>query len=273
MALKLSIFTTVTRPEHRGDNWRDALACYKELADEVIVISGSNPLGQFTDGNMTSIYYRWPHEFDWPFIGQQFQRGYEAATGDWVIHADLDFIFHEKDFQRIREAIERYPDAPALSFYKHQFILPDRYNLKSRLVLAVNKGKYGDRIRFDSGGDLCQPSLDGRELKPDDVPASEVAFYNYERMTKTEEQIREDAGRMDRAYKRHFGRSLYSAGDQEPGTGMMAMMVGRFNKPQQMVPLGHHPKYVRKTIENLRPDQWGYSGFGMLPVNNYVEGA
>lgn len=254
--MKLGIFTTATRPELRGDNYQDAINCYKDLADELTIINGDET---------------WPHEFSWDLIGKHFQKGYEQTDADWVIHADLDFIFHERDFQAIRQAIKQHKDAPALSFWKYQFILPDRYNLKSRLVIAVNKGKYGDRIRFDSGGDLCQPSLDGHELKPSDVPEAKIAFYNYEKMTKTLPQIMDDAGRMARAWQRHFGEYKLGGPDDETAFDEWANMVqGRFTKPQKTIPLSDHPKYVQKTIKGLSKDQWGYSGLGLLQKNNYV---
>ncbi len=251
--MKLSIFTTITRPDVRGDNWGDAEACYDELADELIVI----------DGHGT-----WPQEFSWPLIGEHFQRGYEACTGDWVIHADLDFIFHEKDFDDIRKVLEQHNDLPALSFYKYQFVLPDRYNLKSRLVVAVNKGKYGDRIRFDSGGDLAQPSLDGRYINPDQVPEAKVGFYNFEKLIKNKDQIKDDCGRMERAYFRHFGKYQFKESDgtdEKAYQGWLTMVTGRFRKPQQKVNIDDLPKFVRETVENLEPNQWGYNGFGHLP--------
>jgi hypothetical protein len=275
MSLKLSVFTTVTDPDKRGDNWKDAFACYRELADEVIVINGSAK-----NAFMPSIQYHhfryynyaWPQEFNWPTIGKHFQRGYERSTGDWVIHADLDFIFHEQDFATLRKALELNNDAPAISLWKYQFILPDRYNLKSRLVIAVNKGVYGDRIRFDSGGDLCQPSLDGVELIPDHVPEARVAFYNYEKMTKNREQITNDVGRMARAWDRHFKDKKLGYDDDGAYREWFNMVSGRFQKPQEHIKLEAHPKYVQDTISKLRPEQWGYSGFEQLGINNYVKG-
>lgn len=253
MAIKLSVFTTATRPKERGDTYDESLACYSQLVDEVYVVGRD-----------------WPQEFEWPYIGQQFQGGYEICTGDWVIHADLDFIFHEKDFAAIRKACEDNPAAPGLTFYKHQFMLPDRFNLKSRLVLAVNKGVYGDRIKFDSGGDLCQPSLDGKEIKPEYVPEARVPFYNYEKLTKTEAQIRDDVERMDRAYHRHFGKWLYSDNGDGAYEGWLKMAYGRFNKPSEHIKLEDHPKFIQETIKNLNEDQFGYSMFG-LEVNDYAK--
>lgn len=273
--MRLSVFTTVTEPKKRGDNFRDALDCYADLADELVVVDGTNSMSHnsgFSHDNYKVVVSHWPNEFEWDFIGKQFQKGYETATGDWVIHADLDFIFHEKDMPLIRKVLEENSDAPALSFWKFQFIQPDRFNLKSRLVLAVNKKKYGDRIKFDSGGDLCQPSLDGKEIKVDDVPEARIAFYNYEKLTKNKEQIIDDITRMERAYHRTFDHTLYSTdlSDKSTYEGWLRMAHGRYNKPHNFIPLSEHPKYVQKTIKNLTPDQWGYSGFGELGVNSYV---
>lgn len=271
--MKLSIFTTVTDPERRGDNWRDAFSCYRELADEVILMNGSQTEGIITGityNQFKTVDYKWPEEFKWPFIGQQFTRGFKAATGDWVIHADLDFVFYEKDFAKIRQALKDYPNSPAVSFYKWQFILPDRYNLKSRLMLAVNKKKFGDRLSFTGGGDMCQPQLDGVDININEMPQAGVPFYNYEKLTKTEAQIRDDVERMDRAYKAHYGTWLYSNEGKEAYEGWFRMVQGRFNKPSKHIPLSDHPKYVQETIKNLKPEQFGYSGFGKLGVNDYA---
>lgn len=271
--MKLSIFTTVTEPRVRGDAWKPAFNCYKELADEFVVVDGSPNMTKdsgFSNPEMKVIVNKWPTEFKWDFIGQQFRRGYEACIGDWVIHADLDFIFHEKDFEKIREQLEIHREHPALSFWKYQFILPDRYNLKSRLVIAVNKKTFGDRIKFNSGGDLCQPSLDEVELSSDDMAEIRVPFYNYEHLLKTKEQITDDVSRMDRAYHRHFGKWLYSTDGTNAFDGWLEMVKGRFNKPQEHIKLSQHPKFVQETIKNLTPDQWGYNGFGLLEDNDYV---
>lgn len=282
MALKLSIFTTITNPIDRGDNYIDASNCYEELADEVVVVDGTyrdtNTRHQFKaelqgEDHNKVVLSEWPQEFSWEFIGQQFQRGYEACTGDWVIHADLDFIFHEQDFDNLREACANNNHMPAISFYKYQFILPDRYNLKSRLVIAVNKGRFGNRIRFDSGGDLAQPSLDGKYISPDDAMESKIPFYNYEKMTKTKDQIKNDVGRMERAYSRHFGKTQYGSDgtDDDAYKKWIEAQLGKFNKPQEHIKLEDHPKFVRDTIKNLIANQFGHSGFNKLGINNYVK--
>lgn len=250
--MKLSAFITMTRPEERGDTFDQCYAAAQDFADEVVVIDGAET---------------WPQEFDWSVIGEHFQRGYEACTGDWCVHLDADFIMHENDIERIRGALTEHNNWAAVTLYKYQFILPDRYNLKSRLVVAVNKGKFGDRLRFDSGGDLCQPSLDGKYINPDEVPESRIGFFNYEKLTKSEAQIKDDVGRMARAWQRHFGEYLLGGPDDENAYREWLKMVrGRFSKPQTPFPFEKHPKYIKDTIRSLTPDMWGYSGFGNLGV-------
>lgn len=256
--MKIGAFITKTRPDERGDTFDQCFKMATDCFDVVTVIDGVKT---------------WPQEFSWELIGQHFQKGYEQCDADWVVHLDTDFIFHENDYEEIRKACEFHNGAPALSFWKWQFTLSDRYNLKSRLVLAVNKASFGDRIRFDSGGDLCQPSLDGKYLTPDDVPEAQIGFYNYEKPTKTKEQIMDDVGRMDRAYQRHFGKWLYSEDgtDESAFEGWMRMATGRINKPSRHVKLSEHPQVMYNVIKNLTPKQFGYSAFGD-EKNDYTKG-
>ncbi len=282
--IKISIFTTATNPISRGDLDNEAMDCYSDLADEIVYVDGSGDLPDMNitkhtrtmfdkPANIKELHYTWPTEFNWTLISDQFQRGYDACTGDWVLHMDLDFLFHEKDFADIRKAFEMNNDQAALSFYKWQFIMPDRYNLKSRLVIAVNKGKFGDRIKFDGGGiqDLCQPSLDSRYLSPDDVREAQIPFYNYEKLTKTSDQVMDDCGRMDRAYYRHFGKYQLSEDgtDESAFNGYIRMCQGRLKKAGKPIKLEAHPKYIQETIKYLRPDQFGYSMFGLGEKADY----
>lgn len=250
--MKISAFITKTRPEERGDRFD---LCYKmatELFDEVIVV----------DGEKT-----WPKEFDWTLIGEHFQRGYEEATGDWVFHLDTDFIFHEQDYSSVRKACET--DAAALSFLKYQFVRPDRYLIKSRLILAVNKAKYGDRIKFNSGGDLCQPSLDGEYITPDHAVDTRIPFFNYEKTWKIESQVRDDVERMARAWTRHFG-DTHLGTDETAYREWLKMVIGRGNKVSEQVSLSFHPKVVQDALLDIHPEQFGYDGFGNFDKNGYA---
>ena len=193
----ISIITTATKPYERQDAYDEAIECFNELADEVIE-TGED----------------WPEEFEWTEISKQFQKGYDLAKGDWVIRADLDYFFHENDFWRIRDTLSRY-NGPAMSFWKYQFQLVDRYCIKSRPVIALNKGKFGDRIKLNGGGDLCQATLDGELLSSDMVLEMKVPLYNYDFSFKDENVIRKDFARFSRARYKTFGNYEWGGPDEK----------------------------------------------------------
>ena len=117
--MKISIFTSMTNPEERQDPWKEALNCYEDFADEVITVGED-----------------WPEEFSWDYIGQTFQKGLETSTGDWAIRMDLDYFFHEKDFDYIRKFLEKNNHHPVVAFPKRQFFTADRYQIQSRICIV-----------------------------------------------------------------------------------------------------------------------------------------
>lgn len=284
--MKLSIFATGTNPMQRGDTFSQAYKSYKELADEIIIVDGGNAktnlhTGEVKDygikklGHKTIILHSgscdWPKEFSWEFIGQQFQRGFEACTGDWAIRMDLDMIFHEDDYNYIRFTLEQNPYCLAVMFPKYQFIQPDRYIYKSKVILAINR-RYADRVRFDGGGDLCQPTLDGKPISKEDSLLIDKPVWNYECLLKTKEQLMEDKGRFARAWQKRFG--VYKLGgpdDQSAYDNWLHMVLGRNTKPSKRIPLEAHPKVMHDTLRSLKPENWGYSGFGNYERCSYAQ--
>lgn len=302
--MTISAFITITNPERRGDLYKECIKSALGFCDELVIVDGGfehqprivsrgspnivevgtslGTLGSsdgsiewirsLSDDRIKIVHKQWGHEFSWPLIGESFHFGYENCTSDWVVHLDCDFIINEKDYGNIRRAFEQNNNQIALSFWKHQYILPDRYNLKSRLVIAVNKGKYGGKLSFSSGGDLCQPAIGGQYIRPEDVPEARVAFNCYEKILKSKSQIAEDQGRMERAWFRRF--SYYQMGsdgtDESAYDRWITAQKGKFAKPQRHIALEEHPAVMIDAIRNLKPEQFGYSGFAELGENDYV---
>lgn len=271
--MALSLFTTVTDPQRRGDLWLPAIQCYSELADEVVIVDGSTTeyLKDLPE-NCRVIRSRWDYEFRWDLIGKQFTKGYRACTGDWVIYVDIDMIFHEKDFNLIKRIIQENPNLIALSTLKYMFSQPDRYYIKSRLVNVFNKKLVGERISFDSGGDLCRASLDGVLISPDKTKEMGVPVYCYEKIWKTYGQVFEDVGRMARAWEAYFGNTELGKDNEEAYDLWAKMLSGRFKRTQYPIKLEDHPQVMIPFIMMLQPNQFGYDGFGLFSKNNYVKG-
>jgi len=321
--MHISIFTTISDPIGRQDLYLEAIKNYLDFADEVIIIIGdhlrkdNSGLGEHMpiwfpkyDDKLRMSFYEWPKEFSWEFIGQQFQRGYDFCTGDWVLRMDIDYFIHEEDFETIREFLKNCK-APAAKVSKKQFLLVDRYRIKSLLPIAFNKGMYGDRIKLDSGGDLCQPSLDGKELPFDKIPtimkpeivtvsdnvtsgqrerrlpksfekdgviyslSQPLPIWNYECILRTKDVEVKEFARFARAWKRKFKSDRWGAESEEAAMKkFMEMQLGRFrgNKWEKII-LEAHPKYIQETIKNLRSDQFGYSLWGNEKPAEYFKKA
>ena len=83
--ISLTIFTTMTNPDERNDPWEESINCYKEVADDVVVVGDD-----------------WPHEFDWKVFNKIYQGGFDKCSSDWVMRMDLDYFIHENDIPKLR---------------------------------------------------------------------------------------------------------------------------------------------------------------------------
>ena len=257
----LSIFTSMTKPDERNDAWREALECYEDLADEVVIV-GKN----------------WPYEFSWDYIGKVFQEGFDQCTSDWVIRMDIDYFFHEKDFSRIRNAINKYKNYPMISFPQYQFFSYDRYQIKTRIGLAFNK-KHFPNIKLNGGGDLTLATIDGQLINPKNVPNLLVPVYQYDSIFRTKEIIKEDRHRFAQAWYQFFndygdrgGRS-----QEEAFNAWYKMVKERYPKHSFKMNLNNHPKYIQKKLSSLNSQQFGYDIFGLkentkFPKIYYLKG-
>lgn len=243
----LSIFTSMTNPDQRNDPWQEALECYKDLADEVIVVGDD-----------------WPFEFSWDFIGQTFQKGFDKCTSDWVIRMDIDYFFHEKDFAKIRKSLNKYDDYPMISFPQYQFFTHDRYQIKTRIGLAFNKKKFPN-IKLNGGGDLTLATLNGNLIDPKSVPNLKVPIYQYDSIFRTKEILKEDRYRFAKAWHTFFNDFGGRGGEsqQKAYEVWINMVKERYPKHSFSIKINHHPKYIQEKLKNLKKDQFGYDMFGL----------
>jgi len=244
--MKISIFTTMTEPEKRMDPWKEALDCYKEFSDEVVVV-GEN----------------WPKEFSFEYIGQTFQEGFDKSTGDWVVRMDVDTFFHEKDMNSLRAELEKYQNFPGVVFPKYQFFKAERFHVKAKMCVAFNKKKF-PRIELNGGGDLCDPMLNGKILDQNNLPNINIPIWNYDSTFKNKEIISEDRARFARAWNRCFGEW----GDRGGDTSELAyeawieMIKKRYKLHVVKMDIKKHPKYIKERLSNLSEDLFGHSLFG-----------
>jgi len=243
---KISISTSFTDPEKRNDPYKEALDCYSDISDEVIIV-GEN----------------WPIEFKWDQIGKFFQEGFNKSNGDWVLRMDIDYFFHENDIPFIKKELEKFKKYPIVSFVQHQFFTPNRYSKKSLLSVAINKKEFPN-IKLNGGGDLCLPTLDSQLLDPFKFPVSKYPIYQYDSIFRTKEIISNDRARFARAWYREF-QSFGNRGGGTPEEAFEAwkrMIKERLPNHIYKFDINNHPKYISSKIKNLQNDQFGYNMFG-----------
>ncbi len=249
--MKLSIFTSMTNPEERNDPWKEALECYEDFADEVVVVGQT-----------------WPKEFSFEYIGSVFQDGFNKSNGDWVILMDVDTFFHERDKEKINNVLKKYEDYPSVAFPKFQFFHPERYNLKSKMCIALNKKNFPN-IKFTGGPDLCQPTVEGQLIKPDFAPYEKIVIWNYEAMFRTKDIIKKDRSRFARAWFNSFSNYGDRGGptQEEAFEAWFKMIEDRYSYHYLKMKIDNHPKYIKNRLRNIPDDQFGSNLFGLISKN------
>jgi len=245
--MKISIFTTMTNPDERMDPWKEALNCYKDFADEVI-ITGQD----------------WPEEFTWDHIGKTFQQGFEKSSGDWCIRMDLDYFFHQEDMNYIRNFLKQNTNFPAVAFLKKQFFTSDRYQLQSKICIAVNKKHYPN-VKLNGGGDLCFPTINNKLINVNEVPLCTKPVWNYDMMFKTKEIIAKERLRFGKAWFDYFGNWGIFGGnsEEEAFEAWFNWISEKYKKHVFDIELDKHPKYIIERLSSLNSDQFGHSCFGL----------
>lgn len=237
----ISIFTTITDPIRRQDPVHEALACYNEVADEVVLVDGGN--GDFLS-DVKVVDSDWPYDFSFELIGQQFQKGYEACKGDWAIKMDLDTFIHEDDIEKLKQILDYAKDDPAICFVKMNWVKDNLFLPKSRVIFAINKKKCGDHITWDASDTKSKPAYDGQEFRENKL-LNAIPIYNYHFAFKCKEQIVEDRYRFAKAWERMTGSKAWRP--QTPQSAYEHFITEtkeRYKKYKNDLVQVDHPKYV-----------------------------
>lgn len=245
--MKISIFTSMTNPEERMDPYKEALNCYKDFADEVVVV-GEN----------------WPNEFSFDYIGKTFQEGFDKCSGDWVVRMDIDTFFHEKNIGDLRNVLLKNQDLPGVVFPKYQIFTPERFNIKAKMCIAFNKKKFSS-IKLNGGGDLCDPTINGKLLNQYNLPNENIPIWNYDSVFKTKKVISKDRARFARAWYNYFGNWGDRGGgtEQEAFNAWYEMIEKRYRFHTLKLKIKDHPKYIIQKLLDLDENQFGYNAFGL----------
>lgn len=294
--MKLSIFTMITKPEYRQDCWLEALTNFTNFADEVVIVCGDESDLQLNFPNKEKIklvYNKWRSD-DYMIYGEQYQKGFEATEGDWAIKADIDYFFHEDDWEDIRACLE-VSDEEVLFMAKKQFVLPTKYRVKALMPIVFN-GKLRGRVTFDGGDDYTWPKVDGILVSDkskavcrkeyviigDNVTEKQIesrlpevveqngrmmqmnrriSVYNYDMTFKDKKTIAREFLKQSKARFKKTG-SDWGQTEKAALEYFINMQLGRLSNRSGWAKCESHPKHIQEKINNLKPDQLGYNVFG-----------
>lgn len=291
MGLKVSCFTTITNPILRQDPFMEAIKSYLAVFDEVVVVDGGS-----TDGSLEMlqalddkrlVILSEPWEEDWSFdrFTQNKNEGLYACTGDWAVLMDIDFLIKKEDGDNLRQALEQFPEAHVVNLLKWQFLLVDRYNIKSRLPYCLNKRfpqvRLGEAI--DARTDLVQPIwMEGEKevatgkipygklIQKEYMPDPSIPIFNYECCFKDEETVKREFFKNARAWKHYYQTNEWGGQSEEAAWQFWKdMQGGRIKRPSRVITIDEHPEPIQETIKLLTSDKFGYSGFNMAQVASY----
>lgn len=284
--MKLTILTTITRPNERQDKWIEALSCYHELADEVIVVNGSGLMpiqikARFPKVKEVSLF--WEHDWNWIELPRHLNAGLDEATGDWVLKLDIDQLIHEDDFSALRELLADIPkECHSATMQKMSLTYAKKYYEKGSQEVLFRRLKgirFGKNIQRKT--DLCFPvdtngikgfeTVDGYVLplgKSLKSYRTRFHYWNYDYFFKTEEFTKKEFWRMAQAYQRYFGE--YAFGDSEEASFQcfLNMVHSRYLKSPYTAELETHPKFIQDAVKTLTSKQLGFNCWGKYEQNS-----
>ena len=150
-----------------------------------------------------------------------------------------------------------------MSFPQYQFFSPEKYSIRTLLSIAINKKEF-PTIKLNGGGDLCLPTIDDKLIPAFKNPISKYPIYQYDSFFREKETIAEDRARFARAWNRYFQN--WEKGKDNPDEAFEAwfkMIKKRYKKHKNILNIDEHPKYIIEKINNLKPNQFGYTAFGL----------
>ena len=319
--MKVSAFTLTTNAIKFQYPFIESIKSWLPAVNELVVIDGGS-----TDGTVEAIEAigdpkirivsdektKWGEEWEYSKMGENFQRGYEECTGDYVFKFDTDYILHEKAYAEgydpkfnlwnaCRKANEQ--NAMIIGFVRRNLALVDRYFIKKQKSLGVNRNVvkkhsanivYGlDMERWKWGYEPISLEREKHGLKfgrlvnaLGNTHQSGIEVWNYGFCfcdKPTVKWIRQrhvwaEVKQQVKNYDHFKSRPVIQPEElkKRPSYGLDVQVkdaLGYLNNRGQLdVKLEDHPKIMQEKIKNLTPDKQGYNMWGLHDKAKYYVG-
>jgi hypothetical protein len=295
--LRIGTFGLLNNPNYREEPWRENITQRLDFFDVVCLVCGYEkdiamlqeafPV-EFGSGKLRVIYKLWPFpEWSYDEIPQHLNATLNLAreaSCDWAIRLDVDSVFHEKDYNKVRSVIAKAERKGKwiVSFGKLQFFKPTQYWSKSNVPLGLRMNSpivYGfDQTQYT---DLAQPiewdevSKFSRDGVVYNIPSGRavsrnkihkvrgISVFNYDYTYRTFDRSVELLYQIEMAHARFWGKG-YSGlplSDITRETAMKDFLqtaTVRYPRMSQKMDIGDHPKFFQASLKELDCSKWGF---------------
>jgi len=278
MKSKISCLVCITNPEERQDIWRESIASMLPWADEIVIVDGGDDLPDGPWGKLKIINLPWPYDFSWDELPKHLNAGLKECTGDWVVRADIDYVFKDNWKENISE-LENFKDKRIVTAQKFSTTLSvNKVYQKGPTQMILNM-KYKDMcfgVVENKYTDLCVPIIKtgmykgipmGKMIEDKDIGKSHLEFMNYDYCFKTKDFTAKEFLRFSKAHKRYFGTTNWGNTKKEALEKFINMMKGRMtggNRHIYNMPWDKHPSFIQERVKNIKPSMFGFNGWGIF---------
>lgn len=283
--MRISILTTITNPVERQDKWLEALACYADFADEVIVVNGGKEIVALENTISPKIKFvnlEWPEEWIWAEYPRHLNYGKRYCTGDWIVRLDIDQFIHEDDFEELRKKLALADvNYDVMTMQKMSFTYAGKYYQKGETEICIRNKSYIDFGKLiGKETDLCFPVYQtdvedvndengnffyelpiGRKLK---AGRTGISYWNYDYYFRDAKVTMHEFWRASRAWNRYWKNWNFGSTEEESFRIFKDMIKSRHDKSTLTAEFLTHSKYIRREVLNIPPNRLGHSGWGVL---------
>lgn len=278
--MKLSIIVITANPTEKEYAYYEALESYVALADEVVIIDGGTEKFKLPDSpKIKFIHIPDPEVWNWAEHAHRLNRALDEASGDWIIKADIDWVFHEADFFEIKRKLWEGRTKPVATFMKVTYYPFTKCMMKGEIPIAINSA-YKKRIRFGidkkTYSDLTYPIFwNGEEKDKHGVPVGTLVstdnwhktgcnFWNFDYTFTSLGNAKKKFLRMSVSHEKYFGETTWGRTEDEALKVFLNNMRHKVDKARQLKNFDEVPVFIRERIANLKREEFGFNGWGML---------
>lgn len=301
----LSAHANITNPLTYGYPFIESIKTFLDLCDEVVIVNGAckfNGLNEWItdddgsvelikqipvpEGKSIKIINSYWNDKDWSWeeLGKHMDVGYQACSGDFVFRFDVDYMFHEKCIESLRNKlmnVDKYAIPPKVfSVHKLNVMTADTYFPKSLMPFIVNKKDWpnlGYGIAYDTDIDFMaaidvEGEKNGIKYGCSIIPQAnfireanaQIWCYDFTFMTYEEvDKVRRSSYIANNLY--YF--PIVTEKDKEDwGRAAMGrfrkMMIKRMSdRTLVKASVSDHPKHIQERISHINKDMFGFNLF------------